>query len=142
MFSDLFPLDVYRDLRTCICVLTAASLLRCTTLPHPIQVEIDGLAWGEAHKLVPVAFGVKKLVLSCVVDDDKVSFKFQFCFPSYATYNSHTSTHSCGTPPRFFCNVRYGLFEVETPVDHPHSIHQVFFGSSAAYSLWQIFGTR
>ncbi|CAM9315207.1 unnamed protein product [Sphacelaria rigidula] len=36
------------------------------------KVEINGLAWGEAHKLVPVAFGVKKLVLSCVVEDDKV----------------------------------------------------------------------
>ncbi|CAM9136602.1 unnamed protein product [Pylaiella littoralis] len=34
--------------------------------------EINGLVWGEAHKLVPVAFGVKKLVLSCVVEDDKV----------------------------------------------------------------------
>ncbi|CAN0274578.1 unnamed protein product [Pylaiella littoralis] len=34
--------------------------------------EIEGLTWGEAHKLVPVAFGVKKLVLSCVVEDDKV----------------------------------------------------------------------
>ncbi|CAN0438917.1 unnamed protein product, partial [Scytosiphon promiscuus] len=33
---------------------------------------IPGLVWGEAHKLVPVAFGVKKLVLSCVVEDDKV----------------------------------------------------------------------
>ncbi|CAN0331957.1 unnamed protein product, partial [Laminaria digitata] len=37
------------------------------------KVEIAGLTWGEAHKLVPVAFGVKKLVLSCVVEDDKVS---------------------------------------------------------------------
>ena len=36
------------------------------------QSEIPGLVWGEAHKLVPVAFGVKKLVLSCVVEDDKV----------------------------------------------------------------------
>lgn len=36
--------------------------------------EIPGLVWGEAHKLVPVAFGVKKLVLSCVVEDDKVRF--------------------------------------------------------------------
>lgn len=34
--------------------------------------EIDGLVWGEAYKLVPVAFGVKKLVLSCVVVDSKV----------------------------------------------------------------------
>ncbi|CAM9537942.1 unnamed protein product [Pylaiella littoralis] len=36
------------------------------------QTEIDGLVWGEAHKLVPVAFGVKKLVLSCVIVDSKV----------------------------------------------------------------------
>lgn len=39
------------------------------------QTEIDGLVWGEAHKLVPVAFGVKKLVLSCVVVDSKVRKK-------------------------------------------------------------------
>lgn len=37
-----------------------------------VKEEIDGLVWGEAHKLVPVAFGVKKLVLSCVVVDSKV----------------------------------------------------------------------
>lgn len=37
------------------------------------QEKIDGLVWGEAYKLVPVAFGVKKLVLSCVVVDSKVS---------------------------------------------------------------------
>ncbi|CAN0052039.1 unnamed protein product, partial [Discosporangium mesarthrocarpum] len=36
------------------------------------KVEIDGLVWGEACNLVPVAFGVKKLVISCVVDDSKV----------------------------------------------------------------------
>ncbi|CAM9251691.1 unnamed protein product [Choristocarpus tenellus] len=36
------------------------------------KVVIDGLVWGEAYKLVPVAFGVKKLVLSCVVEDSKV----------------------------------------------------------------------
>ncbi|CAM9531233.1 unnamed protein product [Scytosiphon promiscuus] len=36
------------------------------------ETVIPGLVWGEAHKLVPVAFGVKKLVLSCVVEDDKV----------------------------------------------------------------------
>lgn len=36
------------------------------------QVEIDGLVWGEAHKLVAVAFGVKKLVISAVIEDEKV----------------------------------------------------------------------
>lgn len=42
-------------------------------MSFPGKVEVPGLAWGEAHKLVPVAFGVKKLVLSCVVEDDKVN---------------------------------------------------------------------
>ncbi|CAN0034686.1 unnamed protein product [Phaeothamnion confervicola] len=37
-----------------------------------VAVKIDGLVWGEAYKLVPVAFGVKKLVISCVVEDEKV----------------------------------------------------------------------
>lgn len=35
-------------------------------------IEMDGLLWG-ASKLVPVAFGVKKLQISCVVEDLKVS---------------------------------------------------------------------
>ena len=36
------------------------------------SIAMDGLIWG-ASKLVPVAFGVKKLQISCVVEDDKVS---------------------------------------------------------------------
>ncbi|KAB1724432.1 hypothetical protein FNE60_30155, partial [Klebsiella pneumoniae] len=36
------------------------------------SISMDGLVWG-ASKLVPVAFGVKKLQISCVVEDDKVS---------------------------------------------------------------------
>lgn len=35
-------------------------------------IEKDGLLWG-AHKLVPVAFGVKKLQILMVIEDDKVS---------------------------------------------------------------------
>ena len=34
-------------------------------------VKTDGLLWG-ASKLVPLAFGIKKLQISCVVEDDKV----------------------------------------------------------------------
>jgi len=34
-------------------------------------IEKDGLLWGAA-KLVPLAFGIKKLQISCVVEDDKV----------------------------------------------------------------------
>jgi elongation factor 1-beta len=35
-------------------------------------ITIDGLLWG-ASKLVPVGFGIKKLQISCVVEDAKVS---------------------------------------------------------------------
>lgn len=35
-------------------------------------IEIDGLTWG-ASKLVPLAFGIKKLQINLVVEDDKVS---------------------------------------------------------------------
>lgn len=35
-------------------------------------IEIDGLTWG-ASKLVPLAFGIKKLQINLVVEDEKVS---------------------------------------------------------------------
>lgn len=35
-------------------------------------IQKDGLVWG-ASKLVPLAYGVKKLQISCVVEDDKIS---------------------------------------------------------------------
>uniref|UniRef100_A0A8C5QTS0 Elongation factor 1-beta n=1 Tax=Leptobrachium leishanense TaxID=445787 RepID=A0A8C5QTS0_9ANUR len=34
-------------------------------------IEIDGLVWGSS-KLVPVGYGIKKLQITCVVEDDKV----------------------------------------------------------------------
>jgi len=36
------------------------------------KITCDGLLWGAA-KLVPLAFGIHKLSISCVVEDDKVS---------------------------------------------------------------------
>lgn len=36
------------------------------------SIEMDGLLWG-ASKLVPLAYGIRKLQISCVVEDDKVS---------------------------------------------------------------------
>ncbi|KAJ8683643.1 hypothetical protein QAD02_019435 [Eretmocerus hayati] len=36
------------------------------------SIEMDGLVWG-ASKLVPVGYGIKKLQVMCVVEDDKVS---------------------------------------------------------------------
>uniref|UniRef100_A0A8C2HLA8 Eukaryotic translation elongation factor 1 delta a (guanine nucleotide exchange protein) n=1 Tax=Cyprinus carpio TaxID=7962 RepID=A0A8C2HLA8_CYPCA len=35
------------------------------------SIQMDGLLWG-ASKLVPVGYGIKKLQISCVVEDDKV----------------------------------------------------------------------
>ncbi|KAG7479643.1 phenylalanine-tRNA ligase beta subunit [Solea senegalensis] len=35
------------------------------------SVRMDGLLWGQA-KLVPVGYGIKKLQIGCVVEDDKV----------------------------------------------------------------------
>ena len=35
-------------------------------------IEVDGLVWG-ASKLVPIGYGVNKLQITIVVEDDKVS---------------------------------------------------------------------
>lgn len=35
-------------------------------------IEMEGLVWG-ASKLVPVGYGINKLQIMCVVEDDKVS---------------------------------------------------------------------
>lgn len=35
-------------------------------------ITADGLLWGTA-KLVPLAYGIKKLTISSVVEDEKVS---------------------------------------------------------------------
>jgi elongation factor 1-beta len=35
-------------------------------------VEIDGLTWG-AHQWIPVGFGIKKLQINLVIEDEKVS---------------------------------------------------------------------
>lgn len=36
------------------------------------KIATDGLLWGAA-KLVPLAYGIRKLQITCVVEDDKVS---------------------------------------------------------------------
>ncbi|KDO32532.1 hypothetical protein SPRG_19459 [Saprolegnia parasitica CBS 223.65] len=35
-------------------------------------LEVNGLTWGESHKLVPVAFGIKKLLVQCIIIDELV----------------------------------------------------------------------
>jgi elongation factor 1-beta len=39
---------------------------------HVRSIEKDGLVWG-ASKWVPLAFGIKKLQINLVVEDEKVS---------------------------------------------------------------------
>ncbi|CAM4776977.1 unnamed protein product [Rotaria magnacalcarata] len=38
---------------------------------HVRSIELDGLLWG-ASRLVPLAYTIKKLQITCVVEDDKV----------------------------------------------------------------------
>ncbi|KAG0299534.1 Translation elongation factor 1 beta [Dissophora globulifera] len=39
---------------------------------HVRAIEIDGLLWGQS-KLVAIGYGIKKLQINCVIEDDKVS---------------------------------------------------------------------
>lgn len=41
-------------------------------LAHVKSIEMEGLTWG-AHQYIPIGFGIKKLQMNCVVQDDKVS---------------------------------------------------------------------
>lgn len=38
------------------------------------EIEKDGLVWG-ASKLVPIGFGIRKLQINLVVEDDKISLE-------------------------------------------------------------------
>jgi elongation factor 1-beta len=53
------------------------------------SIEMDGLLWGSS-KLVTIAFGIKKLQITCVVEDDKVGL-FAFPFPVWFYYKKKES---------------------------------------------------
>ncbi len=36
-------------------------------------IQMDGLSWGQEFKVVDVAYGIQKLLVQCVVEDEKVS---------------------------------------------------------------------
>lgn len=38
---------------------------------HVRTIQMDGLLWG-ASQLVPIGYGIRKLQISCVIEDDKV----------------------------------------------------------------------
>jgi len=37
------------------------------------EITMDGLIWNKEHKKVPVAFGMFKLQIGCVIEDLKVA---------------------------------------------------------------------
>lgn len=36
-------------------------------------IEMDGLLWAQQARLAPLAYGINKLQIGCVIEDDKVS---------------------------------------------------------------------
>jgi len=43
-----------------------------TALEQSVRsIQLDGLLWG-ASRFVPLAYGIRKLQINCVVEDDKV----------------------------------------------------------------------
>lgn len=38
-----------------------------------LSIQKEGLVWKLEYKKEPIAFGVNKLVIGCVIEDDKVS---------------------------------------------------------------------
>merc|ERR1712071_347212 len=37
------------------------------------EIVMDGLVWGSVHELKPLAFGIFKLVITAIIEDEKVS---------------------------------------------------------------------
>lgn len=35
-------------------------------------INMDGLVWG-GHQFIPIGYGIKKLQINCVIEDEKVS---------------------------------------------------------------------
>ena len=38
-----------------------------------MTIQMDGLFWKTEYKKEPIAYGVNKLVVGCVIEDEKVS---------------------------------------------------------------------
>jgi len=60
------------------------------------SIQADGLLWG-ASKLEEVAYGIKKLRICCVVEDDKVTrnnyyMSYHSLFMTYPTKDSQNIT--------------------------------------------------
>lgn len=38
-----------------------------------LNVELDGMVWQEDYHIIPIAFSICKLNMSCIIEDDKVT---------------------------------------------------------------------
>ncbi|KAE9524828.1 hypothetical protein AGLY_014878 [Aphis glycines] len=87
------------------------------------QVATDGLLWGalKSTKLVPLAYGIHKLQISCVVEDEKVSIDWlQETLQEIEDYKngSIVLTTDCVDVYKIFCvTVNYG--DNVTVVEYP-----------------------
>jgi translation elongation factor EF-1beta len=59
-------------------------------------IEMDGLIWGGSQ-LVPIGYGIKKLQINCVVEDDKVSKMLlsKVVIIRHVFFFNHLSTFLC-----------------------------------------------
>ena len=37
-----------------------------------LEITMDGLVWKKEFSMIPIAYGMQKLQMTCVVEDDKV----------------------------------------------------------------------
>lgn len=70
------------------------------------SVQLDGLVWGGS-KLVPVGYGIRKLQIQCVVEDDKVGT--DLLEEEITKFEEHVSGHECeGGKTRWFWDIGSG----------------------------------
>lgn len=60
------------------------------------SVQLDGLVWGGS-KLVPVGYGIRKLQIQCVVEDDKVGT--DLLEEEITKFEEHVSGQALGGSP-------------------------------------------
>ena len=67
------------------------------------SIQLDGLTWGGS-KLVPVGYGIHKLQIQCVVEDDKVGTDLLeeeiTKFEEHVSERAHTGGAGGGTAAR------------------------------------------
>lgn len=74
------------------------------------SVQVDGLLWG-ASKLVPVGYGIKKLQINCVVEDDKVGTDFlEEEITKFEDYVSNVPTQTEAVSAQFKRRVKLDVF--------------------------------